>query len=123
MQWTLNNQSKQEKIKTLESTITQLVNIANGRVEFINKNKELFDKKVKKLNELKVNNPSNVFLRQSDNDKVMAIIESFSNIKSKLINTILFLEEVENKFHVSLHNYKFLIDQIIYEFKQKEVNY
>ena len=45
MQWTLKNQSKQEKINTLENTITQLVNIANGRVAFINKNKELYEKK------------------------------------------------------------------------------
>ena len=48
MQWTLKNQSKQEKINTLENTITQLVNIANGRVAFINKNKELYEKKVKR---------------------------------------------------------------------------
>ena len=41
--------TKQEKIKTLENTITQLVNIANGRVAFINKNKELYDKKVNNL--------------------------------------------------------------------------
>lgn len=49
MQWTSKNQSKPQKIKILENTITQLVNIANGRVAFINKNKELFDKKVKRL--------------------------------------------------------------------------
>ena len=73
MKWTFKNQSKQEKIKTLENTITQLVNIANGRVEFINKNKELFDKKVKRLNELKVNNPSNVFFRKPDNEKVIKL--------------------------------------------------
>ena len=69
MQWTLKNQSKQEKIKTLENTVTQLVNIANGRVTFINKNKELFDKKVKGLSEFKVQ-PSNMFFKQPDNDKV-----------------------------------------------------
>ena len=70
MQWTFKNQSKQEQIKTLENIITQLVNMANGRVAFINKNKELFDKKVKRLNELKVKSPSNAFIRQPDNHKV-----------------------------------------------------
>ena len=69
MQWTLKNQSKQEKINTLENTITQLVNIANGRVIFINKNKELYDKKVKRLSEFKVQ-PSNMFFKQPDTDKV-----------------------------------------------------
>jgi len=69
MQWTFKNQSKPQKIKILEDTITQLVNIANGRVAFINKNKELFDKKVKRLSELKVQ-PSNMFFKQPDTDKV-----------------------------------------------------
>ena len=44
MQWIFKNQSKHEKIKTLENTIVQLVNIINVRVAFINKNKELYDK-------------------------------------------------------------------------------
>jgi len=69
MQWNFKNQSKQEKIKTLENTITQLVNIANGRVAFINKNKELYEKKVKRLSEFKVQ-PSNMFFKQPDTDKV-----------------------------------------------------
>ena len=72
MQWTLKNQSKQEKIKTLENTITQLVNIANGRVVFINKNKELYEKKVKRLSEFKVQ-PSNMFFKQPDTDKVIKL--------------------------------------------------
>ena len=46
MQWTLKNQSNR-KVNTLENTITQLVNIANGRVAFINKNKELYEKSKK----------------------------------------------------------------------------
>ena len=70
MQWTFKNQSKQEKIKTLENTITQLVNIANGRIAFINKNKELYDKKVKRLGEFKINKPANVFIKQPNDDKV-----------------------------------------------------
>ena len=49
--------------------MTQLVNIANGRVAFINKNKELYNKKVKRLSEFKVQ-PSNMFFRQPDTDKV-----------------------------------------------------
>ena len=69
MNWTLKNQSKEQKIKTLENTITQLVNIANGRVAFINKNKELYEKKVKRLSEFKVQ-PSNMFFKQPDTDKV-----------------------------------------------------
>ena len=69
MQWTLKNQSKQEKIKTLENTIAQLVNIANGRIVFINKNKELYDKKVKRLSEFKLQT-SNMFFQQPDIDKV-----------------------------------------------------
>ena len=69
MQWTFKNQSKQEKIKTLENIITQLVNIANGRVAFINKNKELYDKKLERLSELKVQQ-SNIFVGQPDNEKV-----------------------------------------------------
>ena len=69
MNWTLKNQSKKEKINTLENTITQLVNIANGRVSFINKNKELYEKKVKRLSEFKVQ-PSNMFFKQPDTDKV-----------------------------------------------------
>ena len=69
MQWTSKNQSKPQKIKTLENIITQLVNIANGRVAFINKNKELYDKKVKRLSEFKVQ-PSNIFFKQPDNEKV-----------------------------------------------------
>ena len=43
--WISKNQSKQEKIKSLESATTQLVNMANGQIAFLNKNKELYDKK------------------------------------------------------------------------------
>ena len=45
------------------------MNIANGRVSFINKNKELYEKKVKRLSEFKVQ-PSNMFFKQPDTDKV-----------------------------------------------------
>ena len=83
MQWTSKNQPKQAKIKTLENTITQLVYIANGRVEFINKNKELFDKKVKRLNELKSNSPTKAFIRQPDNDKVTKLKKDIKLFKEQ----------------------------------------
>ena len=81
MNWTLKNQSKKEKINTLENTITQLVNIANGRVAFINKNKELYEKKVKRLSELKVQ-PSNMFFKQPDTDKVTKLKKDIKTRKS-----------------------------------------
>ena len=83
MQWTSKNQSKQEKIKTLENTITQLVNIANGGIAFINKNKELYSKKVKRLNELRANSTSNVFTRQPDNEKVIKLKKDIKIFKEQ----------------------------------------
>ena len=83
MQWTFKNQPKEEKIKTLENTITQLVNIANGRIAFINKNKELFDKKVKRLSEFKVNKPANVFIRQPNDDKVTKLKKDIKIFKDQ----------------------------------------
>ena len=91
MQWTLKNQSKQEKINTLENTITQLVNIANGRVAFINKNKELYEKKVKRLSEFKVQ-PSNMFFKQPDTDKVTKLKKDIKIYKDqqKFLNDLTF---------------------------------
>ena len=44
--WTFKHQSKPEKVKTLENIITQLVDIANGRIALLD-NKQLI--KVLKL--------------------------------------------------------------------------
>ena len=68
--WTSKNHSKQENIKSLESATTQLVNMANGQIAFLNKNKELYDKKVIRLKEFNITNPSNMFFRQPDSEKI-----------------------------------------------------
>ena len=91
MQWTFKNQSKQEKIKTLENIITQLVNMANGRVAFINKNKKLYDKKLKRLSEFKVQS-SNMFFKQPDTDKVTKLKKDIKIFKDqqKILTDITF---------------------------------
>lgn len=68
--WTFKHQSKPEKVKTLENIITQLVDIANGRIAFLDKNKVLFDKKVLKLKELSSSNQINKIFRANDTPQI-----------------------------------------------------
>ncbi|MDA9289152.1 HNH endonuclease [Alphaproteobacteria bacterium] len=82
--------------------MTQLVNIANGRVAFINKNKELYNKKVKRLSEFKVQ-PSNMFFRQPDTDKVTKLkkdIKIYKDQQKFLTDLTLEIAKCQKHLHV-----------------------
>ena len=73
MRWTSKNQSKSQKVKTLENIITQLVDIANGRIAFLDKNKVLFDKKVLKLKVLSSSNQISKIVKVTDTPQVIKL--------------------------------------------------